>query len=103
MFQETDNIWMLYKIGVLVFGGTLIFIVALINSKKALAYLDRKFEDRAEWLVKELDALFIEFNKKTALILIYAGTLGVGFIVFVLLLPNFHNPYRRKHTLLPKI
>jgi len=89
MFQETDNIWMLYKIGVLVVGGTLIFIVALINSKKALTYLDRKFEERAEWLVKELDALFIEFNKKTALILIYASTLGVGFVVFVLFLPNF--------------
>jgi len=80
---------MLYKIGVLVVGGTLIFIVALINSKKALTYLDSKFEDRAEWLVKELDTLFIEFNKKTALILIYASTLGVGFIVFVLFLPNF--------------
>jgi len=89
MFQETSNLWMLYKIGVLVVGGTLIFIVALINSKKALTYLDSKFEDRAEWLVKELDTLFIEFNKKTALILIYASTLGVGFIVFVLFLPNF--------------
>lgn len=90
MFQETDNLWLLYKIGVLVVGGTLIFIVALINSKKALAYLDRKFEERADWLVKELDTLFIEFNKKTALVLIYASTLGVGFIVFVLFLPNFY-------------
>ncbi len=80
---------MLYKIGVLVMGGTLIFIVALINSKKALTYLDKKFEEKAEWLVKELDTLFIDFNKRTALILIYAGTLGIGFIVFVLFLPNF--------------
>ena len=80
---------MLYKIGVFVLGGTLIFIVALINSKKALTYLDRKFEERAEWLVKELDTLFIEFNKRTALIVIYASTLGVGFLVFVLFLPHF--------------
>lgn len=88
MFNEGGDIWLLYKIGVLVIGGTLIFIVALVNSKKALTYLDKKFEERAEWLVKELDTLFIEFNKRTALILIYAGTLGLGFIVFVLFLPN---------------
>ena len=89
MLQEGGNIWTLYKIGVLVLGGTLIFIVALINSKRALTYLDRKFEERADWLVKELDTLFIEFNKKTALIMIYAGTLGIGFIIFILFLPNF--------------
>lgn len=89
MMQESASLWGLYKIGVLILMGVLFLIVFLINSKRAVKFLDEKFEDRADWLVRELDTLFIEMNKKTALILIYAGTLGAGFIVFVLLLPNF--------------
>jgi len=87
--HDTSSLMGLYKVGVFVIGGVLVFIVFLINSKKAVRYLDQKFEDRAEWLVRELDSLFIEMNKRTATILIYGGTLGVGFIFFVMFLPNF--------------
>ncbi|MCX6113116.1 MAG: type II secretion system F family protein [Proteobacteria bacterium] len=89
MMQEAASLWGLYKVGVLILMGVLIFIVFLINSKKAVRYLDAKFEDRANWLVRELDTLFIDMNKKTALILIYAGTLGTGFVTFIMFLPNF--------------
>jgi tight adherence protein B len=89
MMQETASLWGLYKVGVLVVMGVLFLIVFLINSKRAVKYLDTKFEDRADWLVRELDTLFIEMNKRTALIVIYAGTLGAGFVIFVLFLPNF--------------
>lgn len=87
--HEAQNLFGLYKVGVFVVGGVLLFIVFLINSKKAVRYLDQKFEERADWLVRELDTLFIELNKRTAVILIYSGTLGVGFIVFILFLPHF--------------
>ncbi|MEI6080603.1 MAG: type II secretion system F family protein [bacterium] len=89
MMQESASMWGLYKVGVLILMGLLFLIVFLINSKRAVKYLDAKFEDRADWLVRELDTLFIEMNKRTALILIYAGTLGTGFVVFVMFLPNF--------------
>lgn len=89
MMQEAASLWGLYKVGVLILMGVLFLIVFLINSKRAVKFLDEKFENRADWLVRELDTLFIEMNKRTALILIYAGTLGAGFIIFVLLLPNF--------------
>ena len=89
MIQESAGMWGLYKIGVLLLMGVLLLIVFLLNSKKAVRYLDAKFEDRADWLVRELDTLFIDMNKKTALILIYGGTLGAGFVIFVLFLPNF--------------
>ena len=89
MMQESASMWGLYKVGVLILMGLLFLIVFLINSKRAVKYLDAKFENRADWLVRELDTLFIEMNKRTALILIYAGTLGTGFVVFVMFLPNF--------------
>jgi tight adherence protein B len=89
MMQDTASLWGLYKVGVLIVMGVLFLIVFLINSKRAVKYLDTKFEDRADWLVRELDTLFIEMNKRTALIVIYAGTLGAGFVIFVLFLPNF--------------
>ena len=89
MIQETAGMWGLYKIGVLILMGVLLLIVFLMNSKKAVRFLDAKFENRANWLVRELDTLFIEMNKRTAIILIYGGTLGAGFVVFVMFLPNF--------------
>ena len=89
MTLESTGLWGLYKVGVLILMGVLFLIVFLLNSKKAVRFLDEKFENRADWLVRELDTLFIELNKKTALVLIYGGTLGVGFIIFVLFLPNF--------------
>ena len=89
MTPENVGLWGLYKVGVLILMGVVFLLVFLVNSKKALRFLDEKFEGRADWLVRELDTLFIELNKKTALIIMYAGTLGVGFVVFVLFLPNF--------------
>jgi tight adherence protein B len=89
MMPESVGLWGLYKVGVLILMGAVFLVVFLMNSKKALRFLDEKFENRADWLVRELDTLFIELNKKTALIIIYGGTLGVGFIIFVLFLPNF--------------
>ncbi|MFH1223822.1 MAG: type II secretion system F family protein [Pseudomonadota bacterium] len=87
--MHESSLFGLYKVGVFLVGGTLLFIVFLINSKRAVKYLDQKFEDRAEWLIRELDSLFIEMSKRTAIVLIYASTLGIGFVVFVLFLPNF--------------
>jgi tight adherence protein B len=89
MTPETTGLWGLYKVGALILMGSLFLVVFLLNSKRALRFLDQKFEERADWLVRELDTLFIELNKKTALIIIYSGTLGVGFVIFVLFLPNF--------------
>lgn len=89
MTPENVGLWGLYKVAVLILMGAVFLVIFLMNSKKAVRFLDEKFENRADWLVRELDTLFIELNKKTALILIYGGTLGVGFIVFVLFLPNF--------------
>jgi tight adherence protein B len=88
MNWESESLLLLYKIGTLVGAGTLFFIVFLINSKKITGYVDKKFSDQADWLVKELDTLFIEINRRTALVIIYAGTLGVGFIVFLLFMPK---------------
>jgi tight adherence protein B len=79
----------IYKIGMIVVVGVIIFVVVLINSKKGIRYLDEKFDERAEWLVRELDSVFIEINKRTAVILMYAGTLGMGFVMFILFLPNY--------------
>lgn len=88
MNWENQSLLSLYKAGMLIGTATLVFIVLLINSKKVTGYIDKKFNDQAEWLVKELDTLFIELNKRAALVIIYSGTLGVGFIIFLLFLPN---------------
>ena len=40
MMQETASLWGLYKIGVLILIGVLFLIVFLINSKKAVKFLD---------------------------------------------------------------
>ncbi len=42
----------IYKIGMIVVVGVIIFVVVLINSKKGIRYLDEKFDERAEWLVR---------------------------------------------------
>ncbi len=89
MYQESASLFSLYKIGLIVVVGVLFFIVILINSKKGIKYLDQKFDERADWLVRELDSIFIEINKRTAVILMYGGTLGFGFVMFVLFLPNY--------------
>lgn len=88
MNWENQSLLFLYKMGTLVGSATLIFLVFLINSKKVTAFVDKKFSDQADWLVKELDTLFVELNKRAALILLYSGTLGVGFVIFLLFLPN---------------
>jgi tight adherence protein B len=88
MNQEVFTLFSLYKTGLFIVLSVVIFVIFLINSKKAIKFLDDKFEAKAEWLVRELDTLYIEINKKTAVAIIYAGTLGMGFLVFVLLLPN---------------
>ncbi len=89
MYQENASLFSLYKIGTVVVAGALIFVVVLMNSKKGIKYLDQKFDERADWLVRELDSVFIEINKKTAIIFMYGGTLGLGFVAFVLFLPNY--------------
>lgn len=89
MYQESASLFGLYKVGVIVISGILLFIVILINSKKGIKYLDQKFDERADWLVRELDSVFIEVNKRTAVIFMYAGTLGIGFVTFILFLPNY--------------
>jgi tight adherence protein B len=88
MLKELSSLFVLYKTGVIVVTSVVIFLIFLINSRKAVSFLDRKFEAQADWLIKELDTLFIEINKKTAVIGVYASTLGVGFIIFILFLPN---------------
>lgn len=85
---ENESLLFLYKTGALIGAAACIFLIFLINSKKIIMYVDKKFNDQADWLVKELDTLFIEINKRTALILIYSGTLGVGFVIFLLFMPN---------------
>lgn len=89
MYQESASLFSLYKSGTVVLASVLLFIVILMNSKKGIKYLDQKFDERADWLVRELDSVFIEINKRTAVIAMYAGTLGTGFVVFVLFLPNY--------------
>jgi len=89
MFEEINSALSVYRFGFIVLFATIVFVISLINSNRALKYLDAKFSDRADWLVRELDTVFIDMKRQTALILIYASTLGIGFIIFVLMLPNF--------------
>lgn len=88
MTKVLPDIFFLYKTSALIGAGILILIVFLINSGKAVKFFDDKMQDRARWLVQELDVLFIEVNLKTATLIIYLSTFGIGFLVFVLLLPN---------------
>lgn len=89
MYQESASLFSLYKVGLIVVVAVLFFIVILMNSKKGVKYLDQLFDERADWLVRELDSIFIEINKRTAVIMMYGGTLGFGFIMFVIFLPNY--------------
>jgi len=88
MIKSLPSIFFLYKTSALVGASVLILIVFLINSGKAVKYFDDKMQSRARWLVQEFDILFIEINIKTANLILYLSTFGIGFLVFILLLPN---------------
>jgi len=92
LFQNYDEIaglYLLYRNGFLLILALIIFLIFLINSNLLVKFIDKRFTSKADWLVKEFDALFVEIKRSTALIIIYAGTFGVGFIIFIMFLPNW--------------
>lgn len=88
-FDQLKSLYILYQTGFLVILSFIIFLIFLINSNLLIKILDKRFTSKADLLVKELDTLFIEIKRSTAMVIIYAGTFGTGFIIFVLFLPNW--------------
>ncbi len=69
--------------------GALTFIVIYFNVDKMMAFLQRKSLGNLEYVAQKLDLMFVDIDKKRLTYAMWALSLGLGFLFFLIFWPNY--------------
>lgn len=78
---------MKWMISILLFVG--VFGAVYQYSKKFMDWLRFQSLGTRDYIVDRLQMMFIEVDPQQVLIILFAGSFGLGFLVFLLMIPNF--------------
>jgi tight adherence protein B len=66
----------------------LIFVVVYLNAERTLAFLHKNSLGQREEIMRHLDLMFVEINKKKLTITLLLCSFGIGGLFFILFWPN---------------
>lgn len=69
--------------------GLLTFIIFYLNLEKWLTFLQQKSLGNLDYVLQKMDLMFVETSKKRVTYAMWSMSFGLGFLVFLVLWPNF--------------
>ena len=69
--------------------GIITFVWSYMNSHKVVDWLYNKSLGQRDEIIKTLDRMFVEVNRKQITALMLLSSFGIGFLFFILLWPNW--------------
>src|ERR1700691_6303806 len=65
------------------------FVITYVNADKILAWMKEQSLGNREYVIKKLDEMFVEINKRRVTGAMLMASFGLGFLAFLMFWPHF--------------